>query len=130
MYCKYGESIAFRNPSAGDYRLTWTDTAAKHQGIYTGSYLENVVDLERQTRPVKSSLGADEPALECTENLYASEIAQLIKFLIDHLFGLEMLGVKKLVDKLYSLAENIYRGALSGRILIRVQKKISRIYRI
>ena len=130
MYCKYGQTVAFKNPSSGDYRLSWSDTAAKWQGIYAGSYLEDVVDLERQKRPIKSSYGADEPCLEYVEVFYGADPVRRIKFLIDYLIGAERLGVKSLLERLYCVAEDLYRGALSGRILIRVQKKIARIYRI
>jgi hypothetical protein len=130
MYCKYGQTVAFRNPSSGDYRLSWSDTAAKWEGIYAGSYLEDVVDLERQKRPMKSSYGADEPCLEYIEICHGADPARRVKFLIEHLLGADRLGVKRALEILYCVAEDVYRGALSGRILIRVQKKIARIYRI
>jgi hypothetical protein len=130
MYCKYGQTVAFKNPSSGDYRLSWSDTAAKWQGIYAGSYLEDVVDLERQKRPMRSSYGADEPCLECIEILHGANPARRVKFLTDRLVGTERLGVKRALEILYCVAEDLYRGALSGRILIRVQKKTLRIHRI
>jgi hypothetical protein len=129
MYCKYNQTVAFRNPSSGDYRLSWSDTAAKWEGIYAGSYLEDVVDLERQKRPMKSSYGADEPCLEYIEICHGAD-SERQKFLIDHLFGADKLGVMRALEILHCVAEDVYRGALSGRILIRVQKKTLRIHRI
>jgi hypothetical protein len=130
LFCKYGETIVFNNPSVYDYRLSWSDTAAKCQGIYTGSYLENLEDIELQLRGIRSSYGADEAELGCAETLHGSDMASRVKFLMDILRGLDSPGITTVLETLYCLPEDLYRGALSGRILIRVQKKIARIYRI
>jgi hypothetical protein len=130
LYNKCGETILFRNSSGYDYRLSWNDTAAKQQGIYTGSYLEGVVDVELQGRPIRSSYGADEPCLECTEISYSAESARRIKFFIDRLIGADLFANRAVFERLYCVVKDVYKGALSGRILIRVQKKIARIYRI
>ena len=129
-YCKYSQTITFRNPSQNDYRLSWNDTAAAQQGIYTGSYLEDVVDVEEQRRPITSSYGADDPVLLYTEFLYGSDATWQAKYFVDHLLGIDTLRLTTVVDRLYCVIENLYRSALSGRILIRVQKKTLRIHRI
>jgi len=130
LFCKYGQSIAFNNSSANDYRLSWSDTAAKYQGIYTGSYLEDVVDVELYPRVIPSSYGADEACAQYVETLRGADILFKPKFFRERLYGIDSLGTRKVLETLYSVSENIYRGALSGRILIRVQKKTLRIHRI
>jgi hypothetical protein len=131
LYCKYGQTVAFRNPSQNDYRLSWSDTAAKYQGIYTGAYFEDVVDVELQPRLIRTSYGADEACVDYSETLYGLDVSWKERGLIlDSLRGLDNLNNRAVSETLYCVAEDIYRGALSGRILIRVQKKTSRIYRI
>jgi hypothetical protein len=130
LYCKYNQSITFRDPSANDYRLSWSDTAAKAQGIYTGSYFEDIVDVDLQKRIIRSSYGADEACVEYVENLHGSDVAQLAKRVIDSLRGTDSLQSRRVVEDLYCIPEKIYRGTLSGRILVTVQKKMLRLYRI
>jgi hypothetical protein len=131
LYCKYGQTVAFKNPSQNDYRLSWSDTAAKYQGIYTGAYSEDVVDVELRPRLIRTAYGADEPCVDYYETLYGLDVSWKIKGLIlDSLRGLDNLNNRAVLETLYCVAEDIYRGALSGRILIKVQKKTSRIYRI
>jgi|GEM_PF-4125945 len=130
LYCKFSQNIIFVDPANYDYRLSWTDTAARQQGVYTGSYLEGVTDVKCLKRPPQSSYGADEPSKQCPDVLHGSDLLMRVKRFVDWLFGYETIGYSKVVETLYCVAESIYRGALSGRILIRVQKKTSRIYRI
>jgi hypothetical protein len=129
LFGKYGETVTFKNASQNDYRLSWNDTAAKNQGIYAGSYLEDIVDVELYKRTVRSSYGADEPCAEYTESLYGSEAILWAPTIVDNLHGADSLGIRGPLEVLYCHADDVYRGALSGRILIRVQKKTSRIYR-
>jgi hypothetical protein len=132
LYCKYSQTVQFVNSSQNDYRLSMSDTAAKLQGVYAGSYLEGALDVELKVRAAKSSCGAHEPYLEKLETLYGVEVLSTGPNLVpDTLYGIDSLMItKQLLETLYCGAEDLYRGALSGRILIGVQKKTSRIYRI
>jgi hypothetical protein len=132
LYCKYSQTIQFVNSSQNDYRLSMSDTAAKLQGVYAGSYLEGALDVELKVRAAKSSYGAHEPYMEKLETLYGAEVLTSAPNLVsDTLYGIDSLIItKQLLETLYCGAEDLYRGALSGRILIEVQRKTSRIYRI
>jgi hypothetical protein len=132
LYPKYNQSIQFVNSSQNDYRLSISDTAAKMQGVYAGSYLEGALDVELKVRAAKSSYGAHEPYKEDLETLYGTEVLSAVPNLVsDTLYGIDNLIIAyQMMETLYCGAEDLYRGALSGRILIGVQKKTSRIYRI
>jgi len=130
LFGKYNQTITFKNTSAKDYRLEWSDTAAKCQGIYTGSYLEDILDVELEPRVIRTSYGADEICIRCGETLHGAETSFKPKWFTDTFYGADNLSFRKVLETLYCLVKDIYRGALSGRILIRVQKKTLRIHRI